>query len=743
MRRWPSSWTAIAGAFLLTSGLVAPVRAQDPEDLRRGVARISLINGEVNVRRGDAGEWVAAVINAPLMSEDRIATGPNSRAEVQFDSANVLRIGGNAELRLAQLDYNRYQMELARGTVTYRIIRASSINVELDTPNISIRPAKQGAYRITVSAVGDTEVTARLGDVEIFTPRGSQWLSAGQTMMARGSAADPEFQVVSAIPSDDWDRWCDSRDRFVERSPSYQYVPPGVYGVEDLDAYGSWTNVPSYGYCWRPTVGAGWAPYGSGRWVWEDWYGWTWVSYDPWGWAPYHYGRWFWQAPFGWLWYPGVIGVRHYWSPALVGFFGFGVGGGFGFGFGNIGWVPLAPFEVFHPWWGRGFYGGYFNRTNINITNVNITNIYRNARVGNGVSGMRTADFQAGRFSNMQRVAADQFRTAGLVRGQMPIAPTNAHLQFANRPVANIPRSSENTRFFAHQQPAPAARVPFAQQQRAMEQGTRAVEVPNRGFGAGGGAQNASRQGAFQVPAQSGQVPRGGAANTGGDWRRFGDPGASNARAATAVPRNENRGEFNNAWRGSQSPALQNTRPQAPAAPVDRGGGWQRFGSPGNAPRQDYMPRSEPRGNPGNGGFGMPQRYNAPVENRGEFNNAWRGAQTPSLQNTRPQAPAAPVDRGGGWQRFGSPGNAPRQDYTPRSEPRGNPGNGGFGMPQRYNAPVVRERPNAPSYSAPRSYGAPSYSAPRSYGGGGGGHPSGGGGGHSGGGGGGGNRGRR
>ena len=43
---------------------------------------------------------------------------------------------------------------------------------------------------------------------------------------------------------------------------------------------------------------------------------------------------------------------------------------GFGFGFGNIGWVPLAPYEMFHPWWGRGYYGG-FNR-GMNITNVNI-----------------------------------------------------------------------------------------------------------------------------------------------------------------------------------------------------------------------------------------------------------------------------------------------------------------------------------------------------------------------------------
>jgi len=72
------------------------------------------MSGDVSVRRGDSGDWVAGVINAPLLTADQISTGPNSRAEVQFDSANMLRIGGNAEIHLAQLEDRRYQMDLAR-----------------------------------------------------------------------------------------------------------------------------------------------------------------------------------------------------------------------------------------------------------------------------------------------------------------------------------------------------------------------------------------------------------------------------------------------------------------------------------------------------------------------------------------------------------------------------------------------------------------------------------------------------
>ena len=190
---------AFAGAVLLTAGAFTPIRAQDADDAQRGVARISVIDGEVSVRRGDSGDWVAGVINAPLMSDDRISTGPNSRAEVQFDSSNIMRIGGNAEVRLAQLEYARYQLEVAHGTVGYVVLRPSSVNVEVDTPNVSVRPSKQGTYRIFVNEAGEYQVMARAGEVEVFTPRGSQWIQTGQMMMARGRRR-------SGIPDREWVR---------------------------------------------------------------------------------------------------------------------------------------------------------------------------------------------------------------------------------------------------------------------------------------------------------------------------------------------------------------------------------------------------------------------------------------------------------------------------------------------------------------------------------------------------------
>jgi hypothetical protein len=435
-------------------------------------------------------------------------------------------------------------------------------------------------------------------------------------MRARGTTADPEFQITAANPMDDWDRWNDSRDQALLGSTSYQHVGQGVYGVEDLDQNGVWSEVPPYGNVWRPTVAdPGWAPYRNGRWTWLDWYGWSWVSSDSWGWAPYHYGRWFNDPAFGWCWYPGGMGMRHYWSPALVGFFGYGMGGGFGFGFGfgNIGWVPLAPYEVMHPWWGRGFYGGAgFNR-GLNVTNGNVANVYRNARVANGISGINAADFRSGRFNNIGRVSGDQMRTAGLVRGQMPMTPTSANLRFSDRQAGAAARSgaSTNTRFFSHQQATPAARVPFAQQQRGLEQaggrtagagnamrsggtGTAASQgqAGSRQFGGAMGTQNAApRASAMQPGGGSGAAPRSAPGATsgstsGGGWQRFGNPG------------------------GSQY-APRSTQGASQGAPAQNGGGWNRFGTPGASRQSAPQAQSQYRGNPG-GSYSAPSRQSAP-----------------------------------------------------------------------------------------------------------------------------------
>src|SRR5579862_5143194 len=456
------------------------LRADDEPDGQyepgRAVARISVIYGDVSVRRGDSGDVSAAAVNGPLMADDRLLTSSNARAEVQLDSANMIRIGPNSEVRFTAMDVKSFQIQVAAGTVTFRTLRASQVLVEVDTPSVAVRPMRPGAYRVTVHDDGTSEISVRSGEAEIDSQRGGEHLAAGQTMDARGTAADAEFQLVQGSPNDAFDRWNDERDHYIENSQSARRISPAISGAEDLDQNGQWVNDPNYGSVWQPTVGPDWAPYQNGRWVWEDYYGWTWVSADPWGWAPYHYGRWFWGTG-GWAWYPGPIYAQPYWAPAYVGFFGFGGGFGIGvgFGFGGVGWVALAPFEAFHPWWGRGFYGGFrggaFGAHTTIVNNVNVYNSFRNARVTGGAIGVNAASFgRGGQFTALNR---SQLQTGGLVHGVLPVAPDRSSLQLSNRSVSGRFPQARSQSFASRMQAPRVEHATFEQQQRGMQQMSR------------------------------------------------------------------------------------------------------------------------------------------------------------------------------------------------------------------------------------------------------------------------------
>ena len=193
--------------------------------------------------------------------------------------------------------------------------------------------------------------------------------------------------------------------------------------------------------------------------MWESYYGWTWVGDEPWGYAPYHYGNWF-YASNRWCWYPGAYTYAPVYRPALVGFFSFGFGGGgFSIGFGNIGWVPLAPYEAFHPWWGPGY--GYGRTTIVNnitnIRNVTIVNNYRNFRAPNSAAAVSNANFANGDFKHVVSLHETELKTATPVRGVLPVVPTQHNLVLNPRAATPISSNAALSNRFANFHNANAA----------------------------------------------------------------------------------------------------------------------------------------------------------------------------------------------------------------------------------------------------------------------------------------------
>src|SRR2546427_8500441 len=92
--------------FLTTTVLA---RASDDADnadeyeVKARVVRLSLLSGEVNLKRAGNTDWERARLNFPLVEGDTISTDSDSRVEIQIDARNFVRLGGNSILQIVTL----------------------------------------------------------------------------------------------------------------------------------------------------------------------------------------------------------------------------------------------------------------------------------------------------------------------------------------------------------------------------------------------------------------------------------------------------------------------------------------------------------------------------------------------------------------------------------------------------------------------------------------------------------------
>src|SRR5580698_7851717 len=453
--------------------------AQDPPGR---VARLSFSDGSVSFQPGGEGDWVQAVANRPLTTGDNIWADKDSRAELQAGSASI-RLDSETSVTFLDIDDHTTQLKLSQGSIIVRVRHLDDDDqFEIDTPNLAFQIQRTGEYRVDVSADGnETDTTVWRGRGEATGGGNSYDVVAGQRASFTGS--DQLDHEIDQIPNrDDFDNFAFQRDEREDRAESSNYISPEMTGAEDLDEYGHWRYVADYGPVWAPAnVAPGWAPYRNGHWVFVEPWGWTWVEDEPWGFAPFHYGRWAFVES-SWCWVPGPVYARPVYAPALVAFVG---GGGFGFGVGigaGVAWFPLAPREVYVPWYRTS--PGYVNNVNITNTRVNVTQVtnvynttiinnnttnvtrinYVNQHVTNGVTAVSHETFANARpvQANLAKVNQREIENAPVVHS-IPVQPVRQSVMGAGRPVSvKPPAAVMNRQVVATRQPPPP-RAPLGQ----------------------------------------------------------------------------------------------------------------------------------------------------------------------------------------------------------------------------------------------------------------------------------------
>jgi hypothetical protein len=417
--------------------LIASAALADPPE-RAG--RISIVEGAVSIKPPQEDDWTGAARNHPVAPGESFWTGDDGRAELQIGAVETW-LDSETELDVVDVDYGALRLALPQGSMSVRLWANPASPVAISTPAGDVMLARAGFYRVDVGAPQDdgtyppVEVTVYSGAAQAPGPDGFVDMPVREAALIY-PGAQPEMQDVQDASIDDWARQRAAEEHWREGDEATLQLT----GFADLDAAGDFVRDAQYGEVWFPReIPADWAPYRFGHWDYVAPWGYTWIDDQPWGFAPFHYGRWV-QVDGRWGWVRGTPNPRPVYAPALVAFIGgagwnvsVGVSGG---GVEAIGWVPLAPEEVYRPTYAVS--EDYVRRVNVtNVTKVttinrvtvnNVTvNNYRNAA---SATVVRTSAFSGGApvKAAVVHVAAETIAAAPAASAAKPPAPPAARL---------------------------------------------------------------------------------------------------------------------------------------------------------------------------------------------------------------------------------------------------------------------------------------------------------------------------
>jgi hypothetical protein len=292
-----------------TSTLSQPAPASNNTSEVR-IVRLSQVNGEVQLDRKTDRGFEAAFANLPIVQNQRLQTH-DGLAEVEFEDNTTLRITPNTLIEFPALQRSASGATITRVKILSGTLYASLANtkgneftVTIGNDTIALTPTSH--IRIDVGTPtsklavfnGSVQVTDEAGTTTVGKKKALTFDATNQVPPVVASNGEPG-------PFDNWDKT--STDYHNLRSvPAAYGGGSSLYGINDLNYYGSFANVGGCGSMWRPYLAsAAWDPFANGVWAWYPGAGYSWVSPYPWGWTPFHSGSWSYCSGGGWGWRPG------------------------------------------------------------------------------------------------------------------------------------------------------------------------------------------------------------------------------------------------------------------------------------------------------------------------------------------------------------------------------------------------------------------------------------------------------
>lgn len=280
------------------------------------IVRLSQIKGAAQMDRNTGRGFEAAFTNLPVVQGAKLRTAEGV-AEVEFEDNSTLRLTPNTVvefplLRLSPSGATLSTINVLKGSVYVSLARSArsgnsqpnQFTVLFGDDKLLLPPSSHIQLSVANPA---TRLAVFDGTIQVQDASGATTVGKKKSLLFDPSAKSPPTLVANLekTPFDDWDKTSVDYHKRVANAAAFG-GGSALYGVSDLNYYGSFSNLAGCGQVWRPYfASAAWDPYANGTWAWYPGAGYSWVSPYPWGWAPFHSGQWQLCSSGGWGWRPG------------------------------------------------------------------------------------------------------------------------------------------------------------------------------------------------------------------------------------------------------------------------------------------------------------------------------------------------------------------------------------------------------------------------------------------------------
>ncbi len=123
------------------------------------VARVSFVQGSVQLLAGQGTDFQQAVMNMPVVDGSRLQTGGDGQAEVEFGDGSVARLTPNSALQFDHLAQDQVQLEQLGGLGYYEFnVGQGHPGFSVQFANLNMQPATNSIVRVGLDAGWDVAV---------------------------------------------------------------------------------------------------------------------------------------------------------------------------------------------------------------------------------------------------------------------------------------------------------------------------------------------------------------------------------------------------------------------------------------------------------------------------------------------------------------------------------------------------------------------------------------------------------